>query len=398
MLVGIGALVAVQQRGDLDQVPADTSALRFAGPIPDDLVPIVDPAPFEAVAGSDSSFWNEWLSGIESADIFAVVDDDGSVREVAVMIDTAIPWAAVSDGVDIGNIGGVDAVVIENADEPGIFLRRGDVARGVFNAVFSDDGDTLVGVTDEVREIAALVGDREVGGFFQSDSVIRLPLLSPGSGAVNYGNDAQLQLIRTTVDAPPSAAEAQVLMDLVGHVVAPQPNESRVIEVLQLSPVDFLTIVAESQEQLADAVAGLDFVPRDESDIQFEQSWRHRPEVDQEAARGEAAWGRWELRTSSVDPGCWSFAVTIWGPTNEGDSGGACVDAGATDTVPTAFCLQLDDAVVGAALGPDAVIELNEGDLELQIERTAGATTFRVPNGSGFEPVTIDGQTLSCAT
>ena len=74
----------------------------------------------------------------------AVVDDDGSVREVAVMIDTAVPWAAVSDGVDIGEIGGVDAVVIENADEPGIFLRRGDVARGVFNAVFSDDGDTLV--------------------------------------------------------------------------------------------------------------------------------------------------------------------------------------------------------------------------------------------------------------
>lgn len=410
--LGLTALLATSSRDTAPTSPADSAVaglpdvdagpFRFAEPLDADVVPILDPPPAEPESIVQRTPF-EWVSGIESLNLFGVVDESGALG-VVVVLETAVSWDALSDGLDVTKLNGVDAVVVRSENEPGVFLRNGDVTRAVFDVVGPNGDSGPPDVSADALEIANLIGDRPFDQIPTSERIVRLPGQNAEPVTVRYGSPPNLVLIRQTIPASTTADELAVLAELVQTLHSPSDSAAatRFFAFEQVSPVDLIVVVAATQEAADDAIANVEFVERAADDESVTA-----PTFDQVIARGEPSWGRWEVATQTDDPTCWLFAATLWGPSNNGDAGTGCADAGATPALPSAFCLRLDDRIVGALLDTEATPEFvgatDAVTFEEIVERSDTSVSFEIrdpmnPTAAPRVNISVDGAPLTCGS
>ena len=412
LVIGIGALTTVDIR-DTDQAdpvgaPAETIPAtveqapnyRFADPLPESMVPFLEPAPAvpETVDRLRSS---DWVSGITGFSLFGVRQVDGPASAVVVR-ETAVPWDLISAGLPTETIGGIDAVVVRSPGETGLFIKEGSTTRAVFDAgIMSGDGEAPADVSSEARTVGELLAGQPLDAVTVSDRVVQITSYGAGSRAVRYGSGTQAEtvLFHTTIPASMHVDDVPLAAEIISRTSLPTTPNGLAFE--RVSPTDLIVVAAPNQELADEALAAIQFGERPNTTSSDEEQ-----SYDQVVARGEPSWGRWELATQSADPTCWHAAATIWGPGNAGDEAGQCRDAGATGAAPTAFCVYMDDRIIGASLDRDAIFDFQSKSgpsaFEATVEQTGDTISFQVRDANEQADIpqveiTVDGTPLACS-
>lgn len=408
---GIGALTTLDfqsARSDPADVPVDSgsptgdraSEYRLTQALAANMVPFLEPAPAvpETVARARPF---DWVSGITGFSLFGVRQGDQPASAV-IVLETAIPWNVISEGLPTETIGETDAVIVRTPDETGLFINEGATVRAVFDAALrAGDEQAPADVSSAAREVGQLIAGQSLDAVAGSNRVVQITSVGAGSTVVRYGDDtaADTVLFRATIPSSMTDDDVPLAAELVSAMSL--PNTPGGLSYERVSPTDLIVVVAADQDQADQALAAVQFDERPNTN-QIDQE----PRYDQAVARGEPSWGRWELATQSEDPTCWNAAATIWGPSNTSDQASSCNDAGATATIPQAFCLYMDDRVIGASLDSDAVFDFRSSSdpdgFEATVEQTNDTVTFQVRGVDGRldrpqVEITIDGKPLVCS-
>lgn len=412
LTAGVGALTMLDNRGSELEDPASASlgntvptsdqqnGYRYAEALPAETVPFLEPAPAQPET-VDRPRSTEWVSGITGFSLFGVRHDDQPAASV-IVLETEVPWDVISAGLPTETIGGTDAVIVRTPDETGLFLKNGATTRAVFDtAITAGDDDPPVDVSPEAREVGDLVAGQSLDAVIGSTQVVQITSLGVGPTAVGYGpeTDPETVLFRTPIPVSMSDDDVPLAAELVSAISLAEGLEGLAFE--RVSPTDLIVVAAADRALADDALAAVQFDERPSTTSPDQELV-----YDQVVARGEPSWGRWQLATGPDDPSCWMASATIWGPNNFVDEAGNCRDAGAAETVPTTFCLFIDDRIIGASLDSDAVFDFqSEQDpdgFEASIEQTGETVSFQVL-GTGDRTdipeveITVDGEPLDCS-
>lgn len=383
---------------DVSLAGIDRGPFQFSEPLASGVVPFLDPPPSqpESIVRREPF---DWVRGVERLVVFGVGHDDRPVSGV-VVFETAVPWHVISEGLDIESVDGFDAVVVRSDGETRLFVRNGLVTRAVLDVIGQDSiGEPRIDVSSEARQVAQLIAGHSLDDLPQFDGVVHLDALNAGSATTRYGASAETVLIRETVSASISDADLAVAAELLASLSLSTSTKAVAYELV--SPTDLVVVVAATQQLADTALADVQFDERPADPVPADT-----PLYNQVEARGEPSWGRWELATSATDPSCWKFAATIWGPDNYGNETTSCRDAAATKSLPPAFCLQMDDRIVGVFLDIDAAREFEGASesvaFDVSTEQTGSTVSFQVrdrnnPTEAPQVEITVDGSPLPCS-
>ena len=396
--IGVGGLVLVTGRRSPTVDPVSTDAIaddldaagfRFDQPVPDDQVPLLDPAPSERVQLFDGfpgeSLWLRGITGFRSA----ITEVDG--RDVSVVIvDLTAPVSALDQLPPIeGEDGMFDAT--ERGGEPAIALERSDSVDGstirIVAGAAESTADASRGPSAELIAAATEIGAGTLSTGRAGDSYVG-PAVVDASPTVTYDagpTEAGVSLTVQTL-AEPLRLDADDLEAIYAGLeftpkgphrwLAPATTSNPwAILVEQISPTQLLTIHADDGEPheletLADRVT-FDPAPTGPDVIQNPLP----PEGREVVWRGEATWGRIEV-VSQDGPNeltrCFTIGATEWLGAAAERSEPTClpVDAG-----PEFLCVALGDAdpatFVGVAFtDPERVVVDSPGDGRATVEAT----------------------------
>jgi len=427
LIVGVGALLLATNRdtdSSADQLPqpapttqpaepVDTESvppqavpsIYSTAPLGEDLVAVVVPAPAEPIRGLQLGL-TDWVTGIDNGTTFVVLED-GQVIGAMLAFDSPAPWDKISEDKVVVEIDGRAAVRLDGSDERGFFVEIDGGTRAVLD---TSPPSQALGIDTDIADLMQLLGDEPLDRFDDTSRFVRLPLESTGGRSVSYGTDSTVQLIQLILEPDVGSEGFTLIADAYERLLA-QSDTFQISQVVQVSPVDLILVIARNEDDLDAAVRDLQLVPFDESGVDFATYAAFAG--DEIVARGQPDWGRWQV-TADANGGddCRLFQARVWDLTGVGRG---YTDCGERNPVRAdgsqVYCEVLDIEIVGAVVGetgaaPTIEIGPDIDGLRAEVEDTTStefgeSTTFRIVQtepGANIRSATVlvDGVEIDC--